>query len=61
MSAWLNNGITERTYSRGKRTITIRTLSYKCLNCGWSVQVELFNKPPRYCPNCGKDQKEDKQ
>lgn len=57
---WLNNGITERTYGKRKPR-TVRTRSYKCLNCGWSVQTELSQKPPRHCPNCGKDQKEDEQ
>ena len=57
---WLNNGVTEHTYGK-RHPRTVRTRSYKCLNCGWSVRVELSEKPPRYCPNCGKDHKEDEQ
>lgn len=61
MSKWIYDGYTKVKIGSGRHARYVVNHIYKCNVCGWSVRVERTVKPPRYCPSCREDMKEDSE
>lgn len=59
MSKWIYDGYTKVKIGSGRHARYVENRIYKCNGCGWTVRVERMEKPPRYCPSCMADMKED--
>ena len=56
--AWMYDGYTKVKEGQGRKARYVETYIYKCLHCGKEVRTD--DKPPRYCPNCGNDNRVEK-
>ena len=61
MSKWIYDGYTKVKIGSGRHARYVENHIYKCNVCGWSVRVERTENPPRYCPSCMADMKEEKK
>lgn len=59
MSKWIYDGYTKVKIGSGRHARYVENHIYKCNGCGCPVRVERTEKPPRYCPSCMADMKED--
>lgn len=59
MSKWEYNGYAEAKNGMEKHTKTIKYRMYLCPMCEREIKIEHLVKPPRICPNCGADMREE--
>ena len=55
---WVYEGYTKVKTGSGRHARFIENHIYICPDCKREIRVEGTQKPPRFCPNCQKDMRE---